>query len=184
MRSTWTSVIEGASEQGCACTLTHECFCAPEGLEAIRGAISENDLNGILVAACSDRAKTSEFNALTVDGPSMFRVALREHCAWPLKDAEDDEDKTAAAPRTWCRWVSPASTVSRLSSLCGRDQRNRDGGGQRSRRPRSRAAAAGLGHPVVLVEKDDKLGGLLANQKSIPPEEPPYERRSPTRCQG
>ncbi|MBD3857725.1 MAG: hydrogenase iron-sulfur subunit [Acidobacteria bacterium] len=36
--------------------------------------------------------------------------------------------------------------------------------------------AAGLGHPVVLVEKDDKLGGLLADQKSIPPEEPPYEQ--------
>ena len=51
-------VIEGANEQGCACTLTHECFCGPEGLEAIKNAVSENDLNGILVAACSDRAKT------------------------------------------------------------------------------------------------------------------------------
>jgi quinone-modifying oxidoreductase subunit QmoB len=39
--------------------------------------------------------------------------------------------------------------------------------------------AAGLGHPVVLVEKDDKLGGLLADQLSIPPEEPPYEQPEP-----
>jgi quinone-modifying oxidoreductase subunit QmoB len=29
---------------------------------------------------------------------------------------------------------------------------------------------------VVLVEKDEKLGGLLADQNSIPPEEPPYEQ--------
>ena len=83
-------VIEAANEGGCACTLTHECLCAPEGLEAIKGAVSENDLNGILVAACSDRAKATEFTSLTTDGPSMFRVALREHCTWPLKDAEED----------------------------------------------------------------------------------------------
>ena len=65
------SVIEAADDVGCACTLTHECLCAPEGLDAIKAAISENDLNGILVAACSDRAKTTEFSGLTTDGPSM-----------------------------------------------------------------------------------------------------------------
>ncbi len=32
-------VIEAADEHGCACTLTHECFCGPEGLEAIEGLI-------------------------------------------------------------------------------------------------------------------------------------------------
>ena len=64
-------VIEAADDHGCACTLTHECFCAAEGLEAIKGAVTENELDGILVAACSDRAKTTEFKALTVDGPSM-----------------------------------------------------------------------------------------------------------------
>ena len=91
------AVFEGAEETGCACTLAHECFCGPEGLEAIKGAVSENELDGILIAACSDRVKTSEFNALTVDGPSMFRMAIREHCAWPLKEAEEDEDKTVCA---------------------------------------------------------------------------------------
>jgi quinone-modifying oxidoreductase subunit QmoB len=35
--------------------------------------------------------------------------------------------------------------------------------------------AADAGHDVVLVEKSDQLGGRLAEQKSIPPEEPPYE---------
>ena len=90
-------VIEAADEHGCACTLTHECFCGPEGLEAIKSTVAENELDGILVAACSERAKTTEFAALTVDGPSMFRTALREHCAWPLKNAEEDEDKTACA---------------------------------------------------------------------------------------
>jgi quinone-modifying oxidoreductase subunit QmoB len=108
-------VIEAANDHGCACTLTHECFCAPEGLEAIKNTVAENELDGILVAACSDRVKTKEFNALTVDGPSMVRMAIREHCAWPLKNAEEDEDKTACA-QDMVKMGLPASTASRPSS--------------------------------------------------------------------
>ena len=70
-------VFEAANDQGCACTLAHECFCSPEGLEAIRGAVAENGLNGLLVAACSERAKAVEFAGLTVDGPAMCRTAVR-----------------------------------------------------------------------------------------------------------
>ena len=70
-------VIEAADEQGCAATLTHECLCAPEGLEAITASVSENELNGILVAACSERAKTEEFASLTKDGLVMFIDANR-----------------------------------------------------------------------------------------------------------
>ena len=66
-------VIEAADEVGCACTLTHECLCGPEGLDAVRAAISDNSLEGILVAACSDRAKAKEFTSLTVGGPSRRR---------------------------------------------------------------------------------------------------------------
>ena len=177
-------VIEGASEKGCACTLTHECFCAPEGLEAIRGAISENDLNGILVAACSDRAKTSEFNALTVDGPSMFRVALREHCAWPLKEAEDDEDKTLCAKDMVQMGLARLDGMKAFEPL--QEEINDTvmvvGSGRAGLE--AALAAAGLAHPVVLVETADKLGGLLALQKSIPPEEPPYDAPQPNPVPG
>ena len=83
-------VIEAANEHGCACTLTHECFCGPEGLEAIKSTVADNALDGIMVAACSERVKTKEFAALTVDGPSMFRMAVREHCAWSHADGEED----------------------------------------------------------------------------------------------
>ena len=59
-------VIEAANEHGCACTLTHECFCGPEGLEAIKSTVAENELDGILVAACTERVKTTEFAALII----------------------------------------------------------------------------------------------------------------------
>ena len=42
-------IMEAANEKGCAATLTHECLCAPEGIEAVKGSIAENGLNGILL---------------------------------------------------------------------------------------------------------------------------------------
>jgi quinone-modifying oxidoreductase subunit QmoB len=172
-------VFEAANEHGCACTLAHECFCSPEGLEAIKNAVTENELNGILVAACSERAKTNEFNSLTVDGPSMFRVALREHFAWPLKNVEDDEDKTLCAQDMVKMGLARLDGVKAIERL---EEEISDtvmvvGSGRAGLE--AALTAAGLGHPVVLVEKGDRLGGLLADQKSIPPEEPPYEQPQP-----
>ncbi|MCG6947767.1 MAG: hydrogenase iron-sulfur subunit [Acidobacteria bacterium] len=169
-------VFEGAEETGCACTLAHECFCGPEGLEAIKNAVSENDLDGILVAACSERAKTAEFNSLTVEGPAMFRTAIREHCAWPLKEAEDDEDKTLCAKDMVQMGLARLNGVKPIEPLAEEisDAVMVVGSGRAGLE--AALTASGLGHPVVLIESDDKLGGLLAAQKSIPPEEPPYEQ--------
>ena len=169
-------VFEGAEETGCACTLAHECFCGPEGLEAIKNAVSENDLDGILIAACSERVKTGEFNALTEDGPAMFRTAIREYCSWPLKDAEDDEDKTLCAKDLVQMGLARLDGVKAIEKL---EEEVSDtvmvvGSGRAGLE--AALTASGLGHPVVLVEKDEKLGGLLAEQKSIPPEEDPYEQ--------
>jgi quinone-modifying oxidoreductase subunit QmoB len=169
-------VFEGAEETGCACTLAHESFCDAEGLEAIKAAISENDLDGILVAACSERVKTSEFNSLTVDGPAMFRTAIREYCAWPLKEAEEDEDKTLCAKDMVQMGLARLDGVKAIEPLTEEVSDTVMVVGSGRAGLEAALTAVGLGHPVVLVEKDDKLGGLLADQKSIPPEEPPYEQ--------
>ena len=169
-------VIEAANEQDCSCTLTHECFCGDEGLAAIKSTVVENELDGILVAACSERAKNKEFAALTVDGPSMFRTAIREYCAWPLKDAEEDEDKTACAKDMVQMGLARLDGVKAIEPLSEEISDTVMVVGSGRAGLEAALTAAGLGHPVVLVEKDDTLGGLLADQKSIPPEEPPYEQ--------
>ncbi len=166
-------VIEAADDVGCACTLTHKCLCAPEGLDAIRGAVSENELDGILVAACSERAKTREFAALAEDGPSMVRTAVREYCTWSHEAGH--EDTTALAQDLIRMGLARLGGVKPIEKL---EEEISDtvlvvGGGRAGLE--AALAAAGLGHPVVLVEKDDHLGGLLADQLSIPPEQPPYE---------
>jgi quinone-modifying oxidoreductase subunit QmoB len=171
------SVIEAANDVGCAFTLTHECLCAREGVDAIKGAISDNNLNGILVAACSERAKTTEFAALTTDGPSMFRVALREHCTWSHPAGDEDTNMLAQdMVRMGLARLDGVKPINRLEEeisetvlVVGSGRAGLD----------AALTAAGLNHPVVLIEQDDELGGLLARQKSIAPEEPPYDAPQP-----
>ncbi len=170
-------VIEAADDKGCACTLTHECLCSPEGLQAVRDAVAANGLNGILLAACSERAKTEEFAALTVDGPSMFRTALREHCAWSHEPG--DEDTTMLAQdlvRMGLARLAGVKPIEKLSEEVS-DTVLVVGSGRAGLE--AALTASGLGHPVVIVESGEALGGLLASQKSIPPEEPPYEVPQP-----
>ena len=170
-------VIEAANDRGCACTLTHECFCSPEGLQAVRDSVAENELNGILVAACSERAKTAEFAALADDGPAMFRVAIRDHCTWSHEPGHEDTTMLAQdLVRMGLARLEGIKTVDKLSEEIS-DTVLVVGSGRAGLE--AALTASGLGHPVVVVEGEDHLGGLLADQKSIPPEEPPYEAPQP-----
>jgi quinone-modifying oxidoreductase subunit QmoB len=171
------AVIDAANDKGCACTLTHGCFCSPEGLDAIRGSVSDNGLNGILVAACSERAKTREFSSLTEGAASMFRVALREHCTWSHEAGNEDTTMLAQdmvrmglARLDGVKAIKPlAEEISDTVMVVGSGRAGLE----------ASLAAAGLDHPVVLIESDNQLGGRMAAQKSIPPEEPPYDSPQP-----
>jgi len=162
-----------ADECSAAATLTHECLCAPEGLAALTAAVSENELDGIVIAACSPRAKVAEFASLGFDSAGMYRVPLREHCAWSHEDGDEDtqmlaEDliRMAMARMDGTKAIEPlAEEISGTVMIVG--------GGRTGLE--AALAAAGMGAPVVLIEESDSLGGRLALQKSFVPEEPPYE---------
>jgi quinone-modifying oxidoreductase subunit QmoB len=167
------AIGEVADECGAATTVTHECLCAQEGLDAIRGAVSENELDGILVAACSERAKAEEFARLTEDDLAMYRLALREHCTWSHPGGEEDTQMLAGdLVRMGMARLDNVKPLQPLTEEVS-DTVLVVGGGRTGLE--AAQAAAGMGHPVVLVEKDDTLGGRLADQVSMPPEEPPYE---------
>ena len=106
-------------------------------------------------------------------------MAIREHCAWPLKEAEDDEDKTQCAKDMVQMGLARLDGVKAITPL---EEEVNDsvmvvGSGRAGLE--AATAASGLGHPVVLVESGDELGGLLASQKSVPPEEAPYDAPQP-----
>ncbi len=168
------AVISVADESGAATTLTHECLCSREGLEAIKKCASGNELNGILVAACTERAKTSEFASLGFDSSGMYRLAFREHCTWSHPAGDEDTQMLAEdLVRMGMVRMEKAKLIEPLDEEIS-DTVMVVGGGRTGLE--AAKAAADMGHPVVLVEKAESLGGRLAEQKSMLPEEPPYDQ--------
>jgi len=171
-------VIEAANDKGCAATLTHECLCAPEGIDAIRSSISENGLNGLLLAACSERAKAKEFAPLSQEVPAVFRTAVREHCAWSHPadgEGQDAEDTTMLAQDLVRMGLARLNGMKAVEPLDLEINETVMIVGSGRAGLEAALTAARLGHPVVLIEEASELGGLLAHQISIAPEEPPYD---------
>ncbi len=168
------AVASAAGEHGAKFSLSHPCLCGEEGLTAVRQAVADNALDGLLMCACSERAKTAEFASLGADDRSIYRVSLREHVVWSHPAGDEDTQALAedlarmgAARLKGCKAISPLAEEIDDTVLVV--------GGGRAGLEAARAAS-GLGHPVVLVEKSARLGGRLADQVSIVPEEPPYDR--------
>ena len=73
--------LQGAAgESTPALCVDHPSLCSPEGVARIAAAIEEQGLRGVLIAACSHRAKQREFRfdpARVV----VERVSLREQVA-------------------------------------------------------------------------------------------------------
>jgi quinone-modifying oxidoreductase subunit QmoB len=163
-----------AGEKGAATTVTHECLCGPEGLAAIRTAADGEGLNGLLIAACSERIKTAEFKDLETDDRGLYRIALREHCTWT--HPAGDEDTQMLAEDLVRMGLARLDKTTALKPL---DEPVDDtvmvvGGGRTGLE--AAQLATGLGHPVVLIEREAVLGGHLLKMKSLIPEEPPYDQ--------
>ena len=158
-------------------TIVHPCLCDPEGVQAIHDAIAANGHNGVLVAACSDRAKAQVFDDLGGDDVSSHRVCLREHVTW--SHPAGDEDTQALADDLVKMGLARLGKARALEPL---EEEINDtvlvvGGGRTGLE--AALTASGLGHPVVVVEREAGLGGRLRAQKSILPEHPPYDTPQP-----
>ncbi len=161
-----------AKEFGAQSYLTHECLCGPEGLAAIDAAVADGT-DGVVVAACSHRAKIEEFSQERTK-VYVERICLREQVAWSM--GGEAEDTRMLAEDLLRMGVKRASVVHAPQPL----QLEVDptvlvvGGGLAGLH--AARAAAGMGNPVVLVEAADELGGYVGGLKDVVPEAPPYDR--------
>ncbi len=161
-----------AKELRAAAYTAHPCLCAPEGVEAIRSTLAGGEVGGVLLAACSPRVKQAEFR-FDPTQVAVERVSLREHVVWSHPGGEEDtqllaEDLFRMGMARLAKMALPkplAETIERTVLVVG-------GGlaGLEATR-----AAAGAGHPVVLVEARESLGGHLAGVRDWVPDHPPYD---------
>jgi quinone-modifying oxidoreductase subunit QmoB len=146
-------------------------------MDTVRKAVDDEKLEGVILAACSTRAKQKELH-LGRDDTLIERVSLREQVAWSHPAGDEDTQILAedlllmglARLTRAKRAVPTQETVEDTVLVVG-------GGiaGLQAAR-----AAAGLGHPVVLVEKDEALGGRVKGLQSQLPGRPPYDALVPS----
>ena len=71
--------------------------CAETGITEIKKAIQENDLNRVVVAACTPRTHEPIFRASCQEAgidPYFFEmVNIREHCSWVIDDPRHATEK-------------------------------------------------------------------------------------------
>ncbi len=146
--------------------------CSQEGLSAIKKSIEENELNRVVVAACTPRTHEPLFRrACEQAGINKYLfefVNIREHCSWI--HTKEPEAATEKAKKLVAMGVAKAALLEPQEE------------GESSVIPRALVIGAGIaglaataslleqGIETHLVEKSDRVGGLLKDIAVIGPE--------------
>ncbi len=174
---------EAAGEAGISETKEHEAFCSPDGLAMIKADV-EAGYNSMVIAGCSFRVKTDEFD---FPGCIVERCALRELVVWPLEAEYEDEEEPGQFRQEAANDYLQMSCVKLEKSQPVEPYQveggvSQDvlvvGGGPAGMSAALEAAAAGV--KVHLVEKEEQLGGFLAKMKNRAPETTPYQELEDT----
>ena len=164
-------------------TLPHVAFvqenlytCSEGGINEIKVAIPRENLNRVVVASCTPRTHEPLFQSACEEAglnPYLFEMAnIRDQCSWV--HMRDREKGTERAKAQIGMAVAKAAQLKALSRIqLGLSHRAVVIGGGVS--GMSAAMALGnMGYEVDLVEKQDRLGGLLNDLNTIlPANEPP-----------
>jgi heterodisulfide reductase subunit A len=150
--------------------------CSEGGINEIKKAIPEHNLSRVVVASCTPRTHEPLFMGACEEAdlnPYLFEMAnIRDQCSWV--HMKDKEKGTERAKGQISMAVAKAARLRELSRIkLGLTHRAVVIGGGVS--GMSAAMALGnMGYEVDLVEKSDRLGGLLNDLNLIlPAKEPP-----------
>lgn len=150
--------------------------CSEDGLSSIRQQIREKDLNRVVVASCTPRTHEPLFRGNCEAGglnKYLFEfVNLREHCSWVhMGKKEDATEKAKDLVRMGVAKVALLSPLEDISSdvipavlVLGSGITGLS----------SAITLANQGYRVELVDKAERLGGLLRDVNRIfPTDDPP-----------
>ncbi len=163
-------VVEAIGDYpGVAFAADYAYMCSDPGQGLIREAIQEHDLDGVVVAACSPSMHEATFRKAAGEaGLNPYRVEvanIREQVSWPHQGAPEEATRKAVEiVRTLVEKVRRDESMQPLT-LPITKRALVVGGGIAGLTAAVNVADAG--HPVVLVERSDHLGGKVAQLSSL-----------------
>jgi quinone-modifying oxidoreductase subunit QmoB len=165
------------SENGIECK-THQSLCSQEGIDFIKADIDAG-VNTVLVGACSPRVLSQEFDF--GEDKITVRVNLREQVVW-ARGEEYDEEYLMELASDYLRMGCKKAQKQELPEPYKLETINKRilvmGGGVAGMTAALEAAKAG--QEVLLIEKEDKLGGKAVNwRKQFPTKAPWAELEEP-----
>jgi len=159
-------------QNGAAVVKTHEFLCGEKGSQIIQEDIKDEGINTIVIAGCSPRVN---FDVFDYPGSLVERINLREHVIW--SHTPNDEDTQMLAEDYMRMGISKVKKMELSEPHIEEDLTKAVlviGGGITGMTAAIESAKAGYG--VVLVEKEDKLGGFMGKLHKKLPMQYPYAK--------
>ena len=149
----------------------HDVLCSPEGIKFLQDEIANEEINTLVIAACSPRVKFEEFD---FPGCLIERVNLRELVVW---SHEPNHEETQALAEDYVRMGCAKAKRAELPEPYAGDPIDKTvlviGGGITG--CSAALEVAKLGYSAVLVEKEAELGGYGAKLYRQTPRNYPYQ---------
>lgn len=151
----------------------HDFLCNSDGVKMIQADIDAGEVNHIVIAACSRRAKTDAFN---FDNVALSRANLREGVIWVRPDTDEAQETTQEMAEDYVRMACAEVKYMNLPAASGEqgktDQVLVVGGGFTGLTAALEIAKAG--YKATVVEKAATLGGGAALAHKKLPNRAPY----------
>ncbi len=148
---------------GVAHSTTYKYMCSDPGQSLLIKAIKDNDLSGVVVAACSPKMHEQTFRkASTVAGinPYLCEISnIREQCSWVHSDKEVSTEKAINLVRIMVEKVRKNSPLEKISVSVNKRALVLGAG---IAGIQAALDIANAGYEVVLVERDPSIGGHMA----------------------
>lgn len=152
---------------------TSEFLCSRAGVEIIQQDIDNDEVNHVVIAACSRRSKNEAFR---FDSVSVTRANLREGVIWIRPDDDESRETTQEMADDYIRMACAESKYCSIPSSSGEQALNKTllvvGGGITGLT--TALESAKTGYQVELVEQTGVLGGWVAQLHKRTPNRSPY----------
>jgi heterodisulfide reductase subunit A len=148
---------------GVAFTKDYKYMCSDPGQQLVKKAIEDNDLTGVVVAACSPHMHEKTFRrACDQAGLNKYMCEManiREHCSWIHEDRGEATEKAIDITRTIVEKVKHNKPLESIRIPVTKRALVIGGG---IAGIQAALDIADGGHQVVLIEKEASIGGHMS----------------------